>query len=527
VVVTASKVFKSSGWGGTLTWVEKFTTSGGTAIHLPFSSAGSDGTNMIVGEYATGSGGSGWENSQKVYGTKDGGDTWSVIYDAATLYPADYTNTHIHGCAYDPWQDVWLVVEGHTDNMGIYWSADPFTDPTGWTRIEKGPLGETRTEGQPTCIVPTDKGIVCASDAPEQGVWVIQRGSQPSDMAVHWLWEWPAGRGGTLGFGQCWTRDPATGVVYFGYQHNIVADSRNKLMIVGSDGTSAGYVWLGDETTIPTSEANSIQSICVTPWGTVEAQTSSTSQVGSMRISGVIQQGASATMDWFDAGGVMGGEIAGIDGSKRAGAYGIGAVASGVNSLAVGATAQATDASATAVGIKAKAAGVNSNAFGNLAEAGLGSFSFGYNIKTGANDVVIGSNRDLSALSGVVSIGATQTVNRNNVVAVGDQATVTADNAVAVGWSADVSGFGGTALGHNTSVTHSYSVAIGRASASTANYQVQIGDRHLELAKPISVPATPEAGSVRLWAHDLGSDVFEIRFKGPDGVLRKITSTPV
>ncbi len=446
---------------------------------------------------------------------------------AATLYPSGYGDTHIHGCCFDKWSDLFFVIEGHTANMGIYWNADPFTDPAGWTRIEKGPLGAVRSEGQPTCIVPTDNGIVLASDAPEQGIWAIQRGATPADMQVHWIWEWPGGRGGTLGFGLCHARDPETGIVYLGYKHNPVPDSYNPLAIFASDGFSGGQVWAGGPSTVPTTgNTNDVSRIAVTPWGTIEAEVGAGAEVGAKRISGRITPNTGWSVS-YDQGGVLGGSREGTIGNERAMAAGEGSLASANGATAVGPAAKAQHPASTAVGSSAKTVGSNATAIGKLSQAGTSSFAGGYLTKAGSNSVLVSSNIDLSAKSGVTGIGANLVMTMDNIVGIGASVNVTAAWGVCVGTFSKSTALAGTVLGHGSEANHAYSTVIGKGVISTAAYQIKLGEQHLQMSPPTSAPGTPPAGSFNVWSHDLGSGAGELRFKGSDGIEYKITMTAV
>jgi hypothetical protein len=528
VVVTSSSIQKSSGWGtAAVTWTSKAVVTGGTSVFLAYSTAGSDGVKMIVGEYASGGPAAGWENSVKAWGTQDSGDTWQVVYDAAVLYPAAYGDTHIHGCAYDPWQNIFLLVEGHTTNMGIYWNADPFSNLTGWTRIEKGPLGAFRSEGQPTCIVPTDNGIVLASDAPEQGIWAIHRGATPADMQVHWVYEWPGGRGGTLGFGLCHARDPETGVVYMGYHHNHVPDSYNPLAIFASDGFSGGQVWVGGPSTVPTSgNTNNVSRIAVTPWGSIEAEVDASSEVGSKRIAGRISPNTGWSTS-HDPGGVLGGSREGTVGNERAMAAGDGSLAAANGATAVGPVAKALFAASTAIGAAAKTVGANATAVGRSAQADISAFAGGYLVKAGPNSAIISSNIDLSAKSGVSAIGANLVIDKDNVVGIGASVNVTASWGVCIGTFSKSTALAGTVLGHGSEANHAYASVIGKGVISTAPYQVKFGDQHFQMSPPTTAPGTPPAGDFNFWVHDLGAGAGELRFKGNDGTEYKLNMTAI
>ena len=154
--------------------------------------------------------------------------------------------------------------------------------------------------------------------------------------------------------------------------------------------------------------------------------------------------------------------------------------------------------------------------------------SFGYNIKAGPNSVVLGSNRDLSALSGVISLGAQQTVDKNNTVNIGQGITNTGDSSVVMGSFSSNTAFACTSIGHNGDTAgFAYCTPIGFSITSTAPYQVKFGDQHLELSPPTSIPATPVIGELRLYMHQSGAGVSELRLKGGDGILYKLDMTPV
>jgi len=517
VLVTASTIYKSSGWGGTVTWNSKVTSSGGSAVFLKYSTAGSDGVKMIVGEYATGGAGAGWEDSKKAWATQDSGDTWSEVYDAETLYPTDFDDSHIHGCCYDPEMDLFFVIEGHTTSMGIRYSADPFTDATDWTRIEKGTLGATRTEGQPTTIVPAEHGIVLASDTDEQGIWVIRRADDPTDLSVEMLYELPLGRGGILGFGQSHAVDRKTGVVYFGYQFNEVADVVNPLQLYAADGASGGTVWTGELSTIPSGSANIILNIAVAPWGEVIAQTTSGSSVGQQEIKGDTAPGTIGLNYNMDPGGVLGGTRQGQDG--RATAVGAGSTATGERGLSVGAGSEATQDDTTAMGIKAKATHTQATVIGSGAEsAGNAATAIGYNVKANTNSVVITANEDYSSLANLLAIGHTQTVSQTGV-ALGTSVTLSGIRGVVAGTFSTISAAAADSVvfGHNSHAAHTTSSVLGYGLTTTAGNQVKLGAQHIEMENVSSDPAAPADGFNRLFFRENGSSKQELCVQFPTG----------
>lgn len=522
ILITSSQIYKSSGWGtGAVAWNLKVTNSGGTAAFLGFSTAGTNGVKMIVGEYATGGPDAGWSNSQKAWATTDGGENWTVIYDQVARYGANTAaDTHIHGCAYDAEQDIFLLSEGHTSVMGIYWTPADLGG-IAWTRIEKGQFGAVRVEGQPTNVVPAPFGIVCASDAPDQGLWRIERGETAGEMRVEPLYEWPAGRGGTLGYGQCHFVDPLTGVVYLGFRHNHVPNSRNPLAIFASNGGAADIVWQGDDATIPSAgQANDIIQIVVTPWRTVIGRTAATSEVGSKLITGKI---VNAGRRNADTGKVLGGTVKTATGAQRSVAIGTGSLAAADAATAVGATAQATGANSVAVGKIAIVSGTNSVAIGSDAQAlGNSAFVGGYNSRAGGSSIVLGAGRDLSALTSVISIGATQNITQSGVVAVGQSVTLTGAGSVVVGSSAQSSGTFGLALGNSANCAHVSGIALGQASATTANHQLAIGPRHLKLETPTTIPPAA-ANEARLYS-DVSGGKRRLMVQFPTGAAIAIAT---
>lgn len=526
VLVTGTKIYKSGGWGtGSVTWSLKVTNSGGSAVFLGFSTAGSEGqSKMIVGEYAGGSAVSGWENSKYAWATKDSGATWSIVYDAEARYPDDWSETHIHSACYDPWSDLFFVVEGHTDNRGIYYSADPFANPNSWARIAAGSQGGGLEDGQPTDIVPTDKGIVLSSDGPTQGFWVIGRGSSPADMTVQPVWEWPAGGGGVLGFGRCHFRDPKTGVVYFGYQHNYVPNAINPLAVFACDGSQGGMVWRGGLADIPpVGTVNVLDGVVVTPWGELIGRTAANSDVGTMEIKGEVTRGAGYNT-LLDPGRVLGGIFEPAVKSSRGAAIGSGSYAGANSALAVGPAASVTGSNSTAIGVSSHHGGTNG--------VTLGSFNYsedaqvhlvGYNIRAGANSVVTGSLRNLQAYQNLVSIGAIQTLSGDSIVAIGHNVTVGSGiGGVAVGGTlSQVMATQGTVWGHNSKVLagHVGSTVIGYTLESTAAHQVQLGSKHIELKTATAVPTNGAADTARLFTRKNAGDKQELCVIFPTGSI--------
>ena len=484
VLVGSRYIYKSSGWGtGTVVWTQKVDNGDNLANFLNFSSAGSDGVKMLVGAYAGNLDTGGGPDSRYVWGTVDSGDTWAIIWDSAALFPTEYTTTHIHGCCYDAVQDLWFVIEGHSSSRGIYYADATVSSPT-WTRIEKGEFGQNREDGQPTNIVPTPSGIVCASDSPDQGLWVVERGNTPTDMRIEYLLPWVQGENAIAGFGQSHAIDPVTGIVYIGMRSNGIPLAYNPLTIFASNGSKGIVAWQGDSNTVPAENNNNAFSrVIVTPWRTVMAKTFSSSEVGNKIIELEIHNGGDIAVE---RGNIHGGRA---DGSFTM-AVGASSLAEGIFSSAIGNAASSTADNSTAVGSRVIVDGVNSTVIGaNVTTSANSTFLAGPNINAGNNSVVIGSNRDLSALAAVISIGASQTVSVSSAVAIGQATTVTGAAASAVGSNSVASGslssaFGNQAqatgansatFGHQSQATGSGSAAFGQTAKATGNFSFAFG----------------------------------------------------
>ncbi len=528
VFVTSSGIYKSTDWGGSVSWTLKQSNNGGNAIFRPFSTAGSNGVKMIVSECATGSAGSGWEDSTNAWATFDSGDNWTAVYDAATEHPGDYTDTHLHGACYDIDQDAFFLVEGHTSSRGIYWS--PATSGSiSWTRIDDGTLGAGASGGgEPTNIFPTEHGIVCASDGFFTGLWVVQRGATTSDMMVEPLMEWPTGRGGVNGFGECAHLDPETGIIYFGFYSNYVDGAAyNPLTIFASNGSEAGIVWEGAAATVPGSgEVNYFSNIVVTPWKTIIAVTSSASAVGIKKVEGRISNGGG--IDRLDRGVIGGGRLSYTAYQSRGMACGDGAVVSVAGGCAVGMSANVSGTNGTAIGSNAVASGPIGVAVGAFAEAqGSTSTVIGTQSIAGQNGVLIGPSRDMSGSENFVSIGAVQTITggTDNFVAIGHSVTVQHPLTVALGTFAQCTGTESVALGHSSVAAHARGVALGRSSTTTADYQVAIDTRHVEMLTVPSTPSAPASGAVRLYS-DVSGGKQRLMAVFPSGAAQQVAIEP-
>lgn len=249
IVATRGHVFRRTDGE----WTQKWAITD-TSYITGFSSFG-DGENFAFAEYAPNR-----ADSNIAIGSRDGGRTFSTIYDADVIHGPAARGSHLHGVAYDSVGGVWLVVEGHGDIRCVRFNPDPFGDPTNWPCIEGGSLGggvatagpnTSYPGGEPTNVVPLPGGIVLGSDGYPFGLWRIARtGSDPAQWQIEPLIEWKTGHPTTVGFGQ--NHVVHNGKVYIVPQTNAVyRDSRPNFAVFVSDGVTASQVVNQDLTDFP------------------------------------------------------------------------------------------------------------------------------------------------------------------------------------------------------------------------------------------------------------------------------------
>lgn len=100
----------------------------------------------------------------------DDGVTWTQIFD---LQVQDPGATHMHGIAYDPWDDRVWVSAGDTAYAGIYYTDRATIDgmDTVWTLLP----GSDSSAWQVTTIIPLAAGVVFLSDATTSGAFAVPR----------------------------------------------------------------------------------------------------------------------------------------------------------------------------------------------------------------------------------------------------------------------------------------------------------------------------------------------------------------
>lgn len=182
---TPGKLWRSTGWNpataDATSWTAVLTASGAGVsfdgrwcLHqrsvAPLASARS-GTIFVaeygfhISEAATPA-----EAAIRVRMSVDDGVTWTAIFDLRN-YNAD-TNAHIHGVAYDPWDDRVLVTVGDNANAGIYYCNGEDLGAPVW-QLVPGTGGSSSV--QATTLVPTATALVALSDSPISAVRRIPR----------------------------------------------------------------------------------------------------------------------------------------------------------------------------------------------------------------------------------------------------------------------------------------------------------------------------------------------------------------
>lgn len=456
--VVGSNVYLSSGWAATpstATWsIVLTTTNGANGIPQFGFDSDSTGTKFIAIEYGTDR-----TNSNKVYGSLDGGVTWFTAYDTEIEWPDDYTTTHVHSCCYDEQEDRYWFSQGHNNPRGLYYSDD---DMATWTRM---PSDVYNPDGSPIVLVPTKHGIVGGTDSAEAILWLIPRDPDPTKMRLQIVARWRgANSGGAPGGCGRGFKDPVTGLVYLLWS-NTGEDTYPASMWV-TDGLAAREVYLASTPGVSTPcNANNV----VASGGVVRA---------SWTVNGT------DTIVAADASADYAGEYVTNDGNIGHGIVG------DQSSVAVGPRATATSSNSVVIGVR-----------GTVALDG----------------VAIGSTVSVTG-NGSVGIGKLVAIPGNNAVGIGLGVSVPTDYSTGAGYNAVASGNSSAsygreaqataadsfAAGHSAVAGWARSVAFAKTTASAAD-QIQIGTRHIELAELAADPAAPAADTARMYVKDDGA----------------------
>lgn len=172
------------------------TPTNGSMI-LPFS-IDTYGSIYLMALYDVGVTGVSRGSSQKVYGSKDRGKTFTLIFDYDTSNVINWSSAnkqkesfHIHGVTYDPyWSRIWFVSgdnNTHLDNTSVFWSDD-FGITWNWRRLAEkdSPTGARQIMN----LIPFEDHLIGLSDSPDVGVCRINRNSKSAftiESAVRYL----------------------------------------------------------------------------------------------------------------------------------------------------------------------------------------------------------------------------------------------------------------------------------------------------------------------------------------------------
>jgi len=420
--VDESKVSKSSGWGtSTVTW-QTVLTNPSSGLEAPILAWGADGngSKFIVTHYGAGATGSTqWAKSRYVWISTDMGATWTVRWDTEAEYPDASKNGHIHAACYDPWIDRFWFSEGHGVQGGLRWSDD---NGVTWTRLQN----DSGLSPAFTVMTPTDFGIVCGTDSEENGIYVMQRASNPEETGVklYGKWNTTSDRRGLYGFADRGYRDPDTGIVYVGWV-SASAEIEPVIMACGSGGASIVY-------TAPTN----------TGGDNLMARFISVVAAKGILLGNLITH--------KDAGAM----IAKTSKFNTAVFEDRGNALTQFGSLARG--------SSFRIGLNSNARGIDNIALGNNANGG--------NNDNDSNTAAIGKNTRTGGTD-AIAIGTGAYAVGTSPVAIGRNSRNTTGHAIAIGDSAETKGNGSIALGQNA-ISQTYCVSIGRNAGGIAGGDV-------------------------------------------------------
>jgi F0F1-type ATP synthase membrane subunit b/b' len=534
VVATGGNgLYKSEGfWTGNPTWVKKVTPNGAAQFH-GWSLAG-NGEKFMTTEYAAGSN---FPDSRYVRRSLDGGNTWDIVYDSVEVHGKELADSsHLHGIAYDKWADRWYFSEGHGSIAGIYVSED---DGETWQRAE----GMAIMDPSPTVIVPTDDGLVCASDHPNGGLYGVVRRSDPMKEELVQTVAWRPAADGTNGFGIYGVRDEKTGIVFIGYrtEKNVAAP----VLLAGT--TTTGeivYEWDGDFIAY-----DDIRNIVIPKPNHIWFVVSTQGHTKSYIVKAEIPNPGTKHVSLEDTGRSLGGTASkatsvalgvgsstgdsvrsvslGINaetlGTQDNIAIGYQANTNGSHSIAIG-TSSKSESNAVVIGDKAQALSSTVVAIGNSSSATGSGVAIGYNTHAKTASVVIGNQSKLETGSNATVVGYDSRV-WNEGVSLGYKNTHDGNNGTSVGARTTVTS-NATAIGNNASALHYNSVAIGKDTSTNLPDQVAVGSRHLMGLALQSVPINPPQGSGILYFKENEEGKLALYVRFPSGLPIEIAVEP-
>lgn len=470
VAVTPNRIFKSSGWPSSVTWVEKVSATGDNGRFVQYSvTSDAAGQRFIAAEYAINLD---WADSRYVWISTDAGETFNVVWDANAEYPAEIADTHFHAAAYDEQLGRFWFTEGHGTPMGFYYSDN---DGASWTKID----WYLSPEATPTVAVATRNGLVLGSDGNSNGIHILPKtGQAPQEADVYWALDVNPNNGLAIAhFGSCFFYDKNRDLAFVGFTSE---DEGNPFVVAVSDGANARLLYVSSGIS-SAGAGDKVRNIAVSSSGKIFI--SLARDAGAVVISGQLIYNAPLVERDFDPGGALRGTRA-----------------SSQISCAVGTNARAGDFS-LAAGASTEA-GIDGNtqvSLGyNITSVGNGNISVGTGI-VNQGGIILGTNVELTTgASGSVIVGrfvtptvgdidqtalgeSTQTKRRST--AVGKIAKALSNNSVALGYDATAAASLTSliAIGDASRANHSRSVALGSSATTQATDQVCVGDRDVEI----------------------------------------------
>ena len=191
LAMTGSGLYKSNGWEtDSVSWSDSKITKHTNATLFQFGFDG-DGTKFIITEY--GASVPNWIDSRNVWISTDMGETFEVVWDSLEEHGEEINAvTHLHGVAYDRWDDRFYFTEGHGPNGGLRVSLDngnTWSQPSGYRDgvLKSGGIQGYQTEHDtngPTVLVPTPSGLVMGSDNGKNGMFGLVKKKNINDEVV-------------------------------------------------------------------------------------------------------------------------------------------------------------------------------------------------------------------------------------------------------------------------------------------------------------------------------------------------------
>ena len=402
-------LYRSTGWAtsqASATWTTVLSPTSG-AYFLEW---GLDvyQSRVIVSEYAV----SPRDPSKKVWVSLDAGLTFTEVLNLDDLFPGNEAGYHWHGVCIDPWADGRFWAWAGDDTHVAYYSDD---DGETFTEISS-------TMGNMTTMTATTGGIVLGSDSNNpQGLFMIQRKTNPADMAVELMYNVRISQN-TFGFAARGIRNKRTNTVYVIMRSNY--STAPGYLLASPDGLVGGEIY--KFTTSPVSSMR----MAVNDSGTKLAIGYND---GTVRQMTAAAPGIGINQERLESGGVLGG---------------------------------VADSTGIAIGNRSSVPGVGVN----IAQGGTAV----------SRSINIGSPISVPDLTVIIGTSISQPVSYATYsVAIGDGVAI-AEQGTSIGARSQAIATAG-ALGYLAKGLHARSVAIGNSTNTQAADQVAVGSRDIEI----------------------------------------------